>query len=165
MIFFGIDPGTATTGYGVVETAGTSRFHLAHGVVRTPAGIPAAPRLKMLFDALGGLLRRYEPDVVAVEELFFSTNVKTAMAVAEARGVALLAAAEHGAEVMSFTPNRVKQAVTQNGRAEKRDVQAMVRVLLALPDVPRPDDAADALAIALCATQEPRWMPAQRRVF
>lgn len=158
MIFFGIDPGTATTGYGVIETAGNTRYHVAHGVIRTPSTLTPAPRLKMLYDALIGLLRRYKPDVVAIEELFFSTNVKTAIAVAESRGVILLAAGDFGAEVLSFTPNRVKQSVTQNGRAEKRDVQNMVKFLLGLNEIPHPDDAADALAVALCATQEPRWL-------
>jgi len=163
MIFFGVDPGTATTGYGVIETAGTTRYHVAHGVIRTPAGMAPASRLKMLYDALGGLFRRYRPDVVSVEELFFSSNVKTAMAVSEARGIVLLASVDFGAEILSFTPNRVKQSVTQNGRADKRDVQEMVKLLLSLPDIPRPDDAADALAIALCATQEPRWLPTRVR--
>lgn len=163
MIFFGIDPGTAITGYGVVELEGTSRFHIAHGVVRTPAGLPGGARLKLLAESLRAILRRYSPDVVAIEELFFSTNVKTAIAVAEARGVALLVAAETGCEIMEFTPNRVKQSVSQNGRADKKEIQFMVKLLLNLSEIPRPDDAADALAIALCATQEPRWLPSARK--
>jgi crossover junction endodeoxyribonuclease RuvC len=165
VIFFGIDPGTAITGYGVIETEGSARYHIAHGVVRTPQGIPAASRLRLLYDTLKGLLSRYQPDCVAIEELFFSTNTKTAIAVAEARGVALLCAAEVCREVMEFTPNRVKQAVTQNGRAEKHEVQTMVKLLLSLAEIPRPDDAADALAVALCASQEPRWLPAARKMI
>lgn len=165
MIFFGIDPGTAITGYGVVETEGTARFHIAHGVIRTPSGMAAPFRLKMLAESLRALIRRYAPDCIAIEELFFSTNVKTAMSVAEARGVALLAAAEAGCRVLEFTPNRVKQSVSQNGRAEKKEIQFMVKLLLGLEDIPRPDDAADALAIALCATQEPAWLPNTRKIL
>jgi crossover junction endodeoxyribonuclease RuvC len=165
MIIFGVDPGTATTGYGVIEVSGAARFHVAHGVIRTPQGMPASSRLMMLRDALDGLFRRYSPGLVGVEQLFFSTNVKTALSVAEARGVILLTAADRGIEIVEFTPNRVKQAVTQNGRAEKKDVQAMIRLLLSLAETPRPDDAADALAIAICASQAPRWTPVARKIL
>lgn len=160
MIIFGVDPGIATTGYGVIETIGASRAHVAHGVVRTPQGMPPPQRLRTIFESMNGLFRRFDPDLIAVEELFFSTNVKTAMAVSEARGVILLASSLHGSEIAEFTPNRVKQSVSQNGRADKKDMQNMVKILLGLSETPRPDDAADALAIALCASQEPRWMPA-----
>ena len=136
MIFFGIDPGTATTGYGVVELHGAKRYHTAHGVIRTPAGIPVAERFIMIHDSLKGLFRRYPPDLVAMEELFFSTNVKTAIAVAQAQGVILLTAAQERIKVAQFTPNQVKETVTQNGRATKTEVQAMVARLLALADVP-----------------------------
>lgn len=162
VIFFGIDPGTATTGYGVVEMEGTRRFHVAHGVIRTPYGQPAQERLRRLSEALSGLFVRFNPQIAAMEELYFSTNVRTAIAVAQAQGVVLLAAAHAGLRLMEFAPNQVKQAVTGNGRAGKSEVQTMVKTLLGLPEIPRPDDAADALAIALCATQEPAWLPAAR---
>lgn len=157
MIFLGLDPGTATTGYGVVETQGMRRLHLAHGAIRTPYGLPPGERLKMIHEALVGLFRRWRPDVVAMEELFFSSNVTTAIAVAQAQGVILLTATQAGLRLIEFPPHRVKQTVTQDGRASKRDVQHMIMRLLALSDVPQPDDAADALAIALCATQETQW--------
>ena len=156
MIYFGIDPGTATTGYGVVEVQGTTRVHIAHGVIKTPHGMPPEERLRQLHKALHTLYRKYEPDVLSMEELFFSKNVKTAISVAQAQGVILLSVAENGYPLHRFTPNQVKQTVTQNGNATKRDVQKMVRMILAMPEIPRPDDAADALALAICATQAPR---------
>lgn len=160
MIILGIDPGLATVGYGVIEASGAARFHVAHGVVRTPPGMPAPERLKLVDDGIAAVLKRYHPELVAVEELFFSSNVSTAISVAEARGVLLLAAGRAGCRVVEYSPNRVKQAVTASGRAEKPAMMEMVRVLLNLESVPRPDDAADALAIALCAAQEPRWQAA-----
>lgn len=158
MMIVGIDPGTATTGYGIIESQGTVRSHVAHGVIRTHYGMPIEERLAMLSDALYGLYRRYEPDVVAMEELFFSSNVKTAISVAQAQGVILLSAFAHRLSVLQYTPNQVKQTVTQNGKASKREVQEMIRILLGLGEIPRPDDAADGLAIALCASQNATWV-------
>ncbi len=160
MIILGIDPGLATIGYGVIDAGGPARFHVAHGVIRTPAGIPVTERLKLVDDGIGTILRRYRPELVAVEELYFSSNVSTAIVVAEARGVLLLAAARSGAPVVELAPNQVKQAVTASGRADKAAMMEMVRMLLNLEVVPRPDDAADALAIALAAANAPRWQAA-----
>lgn len=158
MIFFGIDPGTAITGYGVVELEGSRRYHLAHGVIRTPFGMPIQQRLSTLHDGLCTLLGRYKPECMAMEELFFSNNAKTAIAVAQSQGVILLESSRRKLPIHTYTPNQVKLAVTQNGRAGKREVQVMVQRLLGLEQMPTPDDAADALAVALCATQEPRWL-------
>lgn len=160
MIVLGIDPGLATVGYGVIDVAGAARFHVAHGVIRTPAGLPVTERLKLVDDGMATVLRRYRPEMVAIEELYFSSNVSTGIVVAEARGVLLLAAARAGCRVVEMAPNQVKQAVTSSGRADKQAMMEMVRLLLALESVPRPDDAADALAIALAAAHAPRWQAA-----
>jgi len=150
MLVLGLDPGLARTGYGFVRREGNRLFALAYGTVVTPAGLCLSERLFRLHRELGELIRTYHPEAMAVEELFFCRNAKTAIAVGQARGVALLAAAEAGLTVSEYTPLQVKQAVVGYGRAEKHQVQQMVRVLLALPDLPRPDDAADALAVAIC---------------
>ncbi|MGE5550929.1 MAG: crossover junction endodeoxyribonuclease RuvC [Bacteroidota bacterium] len=150
MLVLGLDPGTATTGYGLVRRTGNHLEHVAFGTVRTPADQPLAARLRLIYRELRSLLQTYQPDAVAVELLFFNRNVRTAMAVGQARGVALLAAADAGLTVTEYTPLQVKQAVVGYGRADKRQVQEMVRVLLAMRETPRPDDAADALAIAIC---------------
>ncbi|RMH59596.1 MAG: crossover junction endodeoxyribonuclease RuvC [Candidatus Hydrogenedentota bacterium] len=157
MICLGIDPGTATTGYGVIEAVGTRRLHLLHGVIRTPYGLPQGERLMILHEKLCTLVERFTPSLIGMEKLFFSTNVKTAISVAQAQGVVLFTAAAAGIPVIELTPNQVKMSVTQNGNADKRQVQLMVRRLLQLADIPRPDDAADALAVALSASQEPAW--------
>jgi crossover junction endodeoxyribonuclease RuvC len=146
----GIDPGTATTGYGLVrQTPSGDLETVTFGVILTPPHTPAHQRLLMLYDDLRELLSRHHPDSCAVEKLFFQRNVSTAMAVGQARGVVLLVAAQAGLEVAEYTPNEVKQAVAGYGAADKRQVQEMVRTLLALPEIPKPDDAADALAIAI----------------
>lgn len=150
MLVLGIDPGLATTGYGLVAGDGQTLEAVAYGVLRTPANTPVAERLVMLHDALTALLDRYQPDVVAMEELFFSTNARTAMTVGEARGVLLLTAAQAGLTIAEYTPLQVKQAITGYGQAEKLQVQQMVRFLLNLPEIPRPDDAADGLAVSIC---------------
>ncbi len=146
----GLDPGVATTGYGLVRLTGNHLEGVAYGTVRTPPGQPLPGRLLSIHRELHALLTAHEPDVVAIEQLFFCKNARTAMAVGQARGVALLAAADAGLAVAEYTPLQVKQAVVGYGRADKRQVQEMVRVLLALRDLPRPDDAADALAVAIC---------------
>ncbi len=146
----GIDPGTATTGYGLVrETQDGGLESLAYGVLQTAAGLPAQERLSSLFHQINDLLSLHRPDSCAVEKLFFQRNISTAIAVGQARGVLMLAIAEAGLKVAEYTPNEVKQAVAGYGSAGKRQVQEMVRVLLQLPEIPRPDDAADALAVAI----------------
>ncbi|MCX6025744.1 MAG: crossover junction endodeoxyribonuclease RuvC [Chloroflexi bacterium] len=149
----GIDPGTATTGYGVVETTQAGPRAIAYGVIRTPAGWTLARRLQSLHEQLNALIALHDPTTAAVEKLFFQKNVRTAMAVGQARGVALLALSEYGLAVGEYSPLEVKQAVTGYGAAGKRQVQQMVRAILELDDIPRPDDAADALAIAICHLQ------------
>lgn len=149
-LVLGIDPGTATTGYGLVRLTEAGDLQaVTFGVIVTPPHTPAHDRLKMLYDDLQELLTAHHPDSCAVERLFFQRNVSTAMAVGQARGVVLLALAQAGLEVAEYTPNEVKQAVAGYGSADKHQVQEMVRTLLLLPEVPKPDDAADALAIAI----------------
>ena len=150
MLVLGLDPGLATTGYGLVRRTGNHLEGVAFGTVRTTPDQPIPLRLLSIHRELSALMLSHSPDAVAVEQLFFSKNTRTAMAVGQARGVAILAAAGAGLAVAEYTPLQVKQAVVGYGRAEKRQVQEMVRVLLALRDLPRPDDAADALAIAIC---------------
>lgn len=150
MRVLGVDPGTATTGYGVVEESEDGLAALAYGVITTPAGRPLPERLQAIYHQLSDLARRWQPDAAAVEELYFGLNVRTAMAVGQARGVALLALADAGLTVAEYAPSAVKQALTGYGGADKRQMQEMVRLLLNLPGVPRPDDAADALAVAVC---------------
>ena len=145
----GIDPGTATMGWGVIRQEGSRLRYVQHGAITTPPDWPMPRRLGRLFDGVIELVKGYRPDAVAVEELFFNTNVTTAITVGQARGVALLAAYRAGVEVCGYTPLQVKQAVTSYGRADKRQVQEMVRSLLSLREIPRPDDAADGLAIAI----------------
>ncbi|MCX6038454.1 MAG: crossover junction endodeoxyribonuclease RuvC [Chloroflexi bacterium] len=149
-LVLGIDPGTATTGYGLVrDRADGSLESVAYGTLRTPAGVAAHQRLSMLFHQLNEILLLHRPDSCAVEKLFFQRNISTAIAVGQARGVIMLAIAEAGLDMAEYTPNEVKQAVAGYGSAGKKQVQEMVRVLLALPEIPKPDDAADALAIAI----------------
>jgi crossover junction endodeoxyribonuclease RuvC len=149
-LVLGIDPGTATTGFGLVcERDNGSLEMVDYGTILTPAGEPAHQRLAMLYHQLNEILLLHRPDSVAVEKLFFQRNISTAIAVGQARGVILLSIAEAGLDVFEYTPNEVKQAVAGYGSAQKRQVQEMVRTLLVLPDIPKPDDAADALAIAI----------------
>jgi len=150
MRVLGIDPGTATTGYGVVEEVQGDLKPLAFGVIRTPAGQPLPMRLQLIYRAIRELADQWGPAAAAVEELFFSSNVRTAMNVGQARGVALLALADSNLPVAEYTPLAVKQAVTGYGKADKGQMQEMVRLLLGLAEAPRPDDAADALAVAIC---------------
>ena len=152
MITLGIDPGTARLGYGVVATEPEPRA-LAFGVVETPSTQPMPDRLATLFDAVARLIADHRPATLAVEQLFFARNVTTAMTVGQARGVVLLAAARAGVPVVEYTPAEVKQAVVGYGKADKLQMQEMVRLVLGLPYPPQPDDAADALAIALCHAQ------------
>lgn len=151
MLVLGIDPGTATTGYGLVQQRDGRQVKLVdYGVIRTSSDRPMAERLKKLYHDLDDIIAEYRPDEAAVEELFFSRNVTTALTVGQARGVAMLAAAEAGLPVHEYKPAEIKQAVVGYGNASKEQVQEMVRVLLGIDKIPRPDDAADAVAVAIC---------------
>lgn len=149
MIVIGIDPGLALMGFGVVESNGYRFKMIDYGVVETPAHTPEPDRLLMLWQGLNELLDKYKPDAVGIEELFFNKNVKTAISVGQARGVALLAVKNNGIPLFEYTPLQVKQAVVGYGRAEKKQIQMMVKTILNLKDIPKPDDAADALAVAI----------------
>jgi crossover junction endodeoxyribonuclease RuvC len=149
-ILVGIDPGTATTGFGVVEKRGDRLAFVDCGTFETPAGLDAPARLKMIYDDFNTLLDKYRPDGVATERLFFSANVTTGIPVGRALGVILLTLAQRGLPWTEYTPTQVKSAVVGVGRADKKQVQYMVTRLLGLNATPRPDDAADALAIAIC---------------
>ena len=149
-LVLGIDPGTATTGYGLVRIRAEGNLEsIAYGTIQTPAGVAAHKRLSMLFQQLNQIILLHKPDSCAVEKLYFQSNISTAIAVGQARGVVMLAISEAGLEMAEYTPNEVKQAVAGYGNAGKRQVQEMVRVLLNLSEIPKPDDAADALAIAI----------------
>ena len=150
VVVLGIDPGTAHTGYGVVRSRGSELAALDGGVIDTGAGQPLERRLAHIHARCCDLISEYRPDAVAVEELFFGHNVRTAFAVGQARGVVLLSAGVAGVPCFSYTPQAVKSAVCGSGSAAKDQVQRMVAVLLALPEPPEPDHAADALAVAIC---------------
>ena len=150
MILLGIDPGIAIVGYGLVELEGNRMKLLEYGHIETKAGIPTPIRLRTIYDQMRVLIEEFKPTEMAIEELFFNKNVKTAITVGQARGVEILAGVDCGLSIYEYTPLQVKQALVGYGRAEKRQVQESVKMLLNLEDIPRPDDAADALAIAIC---------------
>jgi len=150
MIILGIDPGFAITGYGVIDYTGNKFKVLEYGVVNTKAGELFSDRLLSIDKTIGDIVEQYRPDAMAIEELFFNNNAKTAIMVASGRGVALLACSKRGVPCYEYTPLQVKQNVVGYGRAEKKQVQLMVKMMLGLTDIPKPDDAADALAIAIC---------------
>ena len=150
MRVIGIDPGTAVTGYGVVESRGSRLEAVAYGVIRTPSGLSVAKRLEQIYSGLREVIAAHKPEIASVEQLFVSRNPRAALAAGQARGVSLLAAANSGLEIAEFSALQVKQAVVGYRKADKRQVPEMVKVLLGLPEVPRPDDAADALAVAIC---------------
>ncbi|HAR54808.1 TPA: crossover junction endodeoxyribonuclease RuvC [Patescibacteria group bacterium] len=150
-IILGVDPGTATTGFGVVRDAKGQVEYVDCGCISTSKGISPAERLLTIAKSLEILIKKYQPEVVAVEKLFFTKNITTAIAVAEARGVILVTAAKHNLEIAEYTPLQVKQALTGYGKADKQQMQRMVKTILKLQIIPKPDDAADALAIAICA--------------
>ncbi|MDD3959475.1 MAG: crossover junction endodeoxyribonuclease RuvC [Clostridiaceae bacterium] len=150
MIIIGIDPGYAITGYGIIEHESNRSRMLDFGVVSTQPRVPFELRLLTIYQELEALIRRYSPDVMAVEELFFSRNTTTAIGSAQARGVAILAGAKAGIPVYEYTPMQVKLAVTGYGRADKNQVSQMVKTILCLDKIPAKDDASDALAIAIC---------------
>ena len=149
MIILGIDPGLATLGYGVIEADNDRRRLIQFGTLTTPAGQPMPQRLRAIFQGMNQLMDIYQPDDVAFEELFFSKNITTGMAVSAARGVALVAVVQRTVNLYESTPMQIKQAVTGYGGADKHQVQQMVKMLLNMKDIARPDDAADALAVAL----------------
>lgn len=150
MVILGIDPGLAMVGYGVIEFIGNKYNVIDYGCIRTEANIIFPERIKIIYDELSVLIDKYDPEDFAIEELFFNKNVKTAMTVGQARGVEILSAVNKGLDVYEYTPLQIKQAVTGYGRADKKQVQDMVKLLLNLKEIPKPDDAADALAIAIC---------------
>jgi crossover junction endodeoxyribonuclease RuvC len=153
----GVDPGTAITGYGVIASDGDALQMIASGAITTPSDWNLARRLTHIHAELTALIAQYQPTDAVVEKLFFSKNVRTALSVGQARGVALLAAAQAGLAVHEYTPLQIKQAVVGYGRAEKMQIQQMVKVLLQLDFIPQPDDAADALAIAICHAHSARF--------
>ena len=150
MIILGIDPGTAALGYGIIERSGSRLRAIDFGCLVTSPDLPMPERLMAIHQLVDELIALHQPAVVAVERLFFSRNAQTAIAVGQARGVILLAAAQHGRPVREATPNEVKSAVAGYGAADKEQVQRMVQLVLGMSELPRPDDAADALAIAVC---------------
>ena len=153
MIVLGIDPGYALMGWGVVESEGSRMRLINYGCVETKAGVPMYHRLRTLQLGVRDLVRIYHPDDVAFEELFFAHNVTTALMVGAARGAAIIAAAEYTENLYEYTPMQIKQAVTGSGRADKKQVQQMVRLLLKMDQIPKPDDAADAIACAITHCQ------------
>ena len=150
MVVLGIDPGTANTGYGVVARRGGRLVALDGGSIRTAARLDAGERLTIIHTRVGELLDAHRPDALAVEDLYFGANVHSAFAVGQARGVVILAGGQRGLPCCSYTPQQIKNAVCGSGRAGKAQVQRMVQTLLALADLPKPDHAADALAVAIC---------------
>ena len=150
MILLGIDPGLAIVGWGVVDYQNNRFRPIAYGSIQTPAGVETADRLTLIHRDLAAIIDKYRPAQMAVEELFFTKNITTGIRVAEARGVILMTAREKGLSLAEYTPNQVKQAVVGYGGADKRQVIAMVTRILGLPEPPKPDDTADALAIAIC---------------
>lgn len=151
-IILGIDPGLADTGYGIICQNGSDLSVLAYGSIKTAAKHPLAKRLETIESQLNGIIQKYKPNGAGVEQLFFCTNVKTAIAVGQARGVVLLTLSKNKIPLTEWTPLQVKQAVTGYGQADKKQIQQMVKMILKLNELPRPDDAADALAIAICAS-------------
>lgn len=146
----GIDPGIAIVGFGFVDKQGSKLVPVQYGSIQTEAHTDQAVRLKQVYEATNELINKYKPDTVAIEKLFFNRNVTTAFAVGQARGVIMLAAVQHGLSIAEYTPLQVKQAVVGYGKAEKKQVQQMVKMFLNLSAVPKPDDVADALAVAIC---------------
>ncbi len=149
-IALGVDPGTAIVGYAVVSARGDDLSMIACDVITTPARMPLAERFQQIYQGLIEIIGIYHPEEAAIEELFFAKNARTAMTVGQARGVAMLALANGGLPISEYTPKQIKQAVTGYGSAGKEQVGEMVRILLKLPAIPRPDDAADAAAVAIC---------------
>ena len=165
MIILGIDPGVATIGFGVIQSDRQKNTLIQYGTITTPAGIPLANRLLQISNDMEELIHTFQPDEMAIEELFFSTNITTGISVAHGRGVILLAAEKLGVPIFEYTPIQVKQAVAGYGKADKKQVMQMTKRLLHMNNIPRPDDAADALAIAICHSRAATSMLNTERVF
>ena len=165
MVILGIDPGVATIGFGVINAECQKNTLIQYGTITTPAGIPLASRLLQISNDMEELIHLFQPDEMAIEELFFSTNITTGISVAHGRGVILLAAEKLGVPVFEYTPIQVKQAVAGYGKADKKQVMLMTQRLLHMNRIPRPDDAADALAIAICHSRAATSMLNTERVF
>lgn len=165
MVILGIDPGIATVGFGIVESHRSQCRAIQYGVLSTPAGLPLSRRLTMIYEDMQELIHTFHPDEMAVEELFFTKNITTGIAVAHGRGVILLAAEKLGVPIFEYTPMQVKQAVVGYGGAEKKQVMLMTQRLLGMKEIPRPDDAADALAIAICHSRAATSLLNTERVF
>lgn len=150
MIILGIDPGYAIVGWGVIEYTANRFSVIDYGSVTTEAGTEFNKRLETVYDGVDSIIKRYKPEAMAIEKLFYNTNAKTVIDVAQARGVINLSAVKNGIEIFEYTPLQVKQSVVGYGRAEKKQVQEMTRVILKLEKIPKPDDTADALAMAIC---------------
>ena len=165
MVILGIDPGVATIGFGLIRAERGKNTLLQYGVITTPPGIPLSERLLQISNDMERLIETFRPDEMAVEELFFSKNITTGIAVAHGRGVILLAAEKRGIPVFEYTPMQVKQSVVGYGKAEKKQVMLMTQRLLNMKDIPKPDDAADALAIAICHSRAATSLLNTERVF
>jgi crossover junction endodeoxyribonuclease RuvC len=164
MRILGIDPGSGSTGYGLIESDGTKHRAVLYGAIKTNAHHPFHERLLRIHEELGNILSREKADIMAVEEVFHATNVQSALRLGHARGIALLVAAQKGLEIYEYSPLEIKSAVVGYGRAEKKQIQTMVRLLLNLPEIPSPDHAADALAVAIChAHRSGQWAAAGGR--
>ena len=165
MVILGIDPGVATIGFGIIRAERGKNTLVQYGVITTPPGIPLSERLVQIYDDMQQLIETFKPDEMAVEELFFSKNITTGIAVAHGRGVILLAAEKLGVPVFEYTPMQVKQSVVGYGKAEKKQVMLMTQRLLNMKEIPRPDDAADALALAICHSRAATSLMNTERVF
>lgn len=165
MVILGIDPGVATIGFGLIRAERGRNTLLQYGVITTPPGIPLSERLLQISNDMAQLIETFQPDEMAVEELFFSKNITTGIAVAHGRGVILLEAEKRGIPVFEYTPMQVKQSVVGYGKAEKKQVMLMTQRLLNMKEIPRPDDAADALAIAICHSRAATSLLNTERVF
>lgn len=165
MRILGIDPGVATVGFGVIEAQRQKNTLIRCGVISTPAGQPLSHRLAQIYADMQELIHTFQPDEMAVEELFFNTNLTTGISVAHGRGVILLAAEQLGVPIFEYTPMQVKQAVVGYGKAEKKQVMLMTQRLLGMDKLPRPDDAADALALAICHGRSATSLLNRERVF
>ena len=153
MVVLGIDPGFATIGYGIVKKKGSIYMPIDYGVIKTSPKTSAPQRFKQIYDSLEELIKKYKPDAIAIEELFFNRNAKSLINVAQSRGVSILAAIIYCGNIYEYTPLQIKQGLTGYGRAEKHQVQYMLKNLLGISDIPKPDDAADALAVAITHLQ------------
>ena len=165
MVILGIDPGVATIGFGIIRAERGKNTLIQYGVITTPPGIPLSERLVQIYNDMEQLIETFKPDEMAVEELFFSKNITTGISVAHGRGVILLAAEKLGIPVFEYTPMQVKQSVVGYGKAEKKQVMLMTQRLLNMKQIPRPDDAADALALAICHSRSATSLLNTERVF